>query len=90
MKIVLFEDWGFTRLLPLVYFRPVWELRCGAMTPGQRIARFMEQPSFALAREYLLRHYLPPSRDVQTLADSEELLMINGRWLMSREEAAKV
>jgi len=29
VNLVLFEDAGYSRLLPLVWLRPVWQLRCG-------------------------------------------------------------
>ena len=35
--IVVFEDSGYVNLLPLVYWRPVFELRCGCMTLLERI-----------------------------------------------------
>ena len=34
---VLFEDEHFVNLLPLVYFRPVWELRCGITTLAEKL-----------------------------------------------------
>lgn len=36
---VVFEDSGWQRLLPLVYFRPVCELRCGLGTLRERVLR---------------------------------------------------
>jgi len=41
MQIVLFEDHLWSRFLPLVYTRPVGELRMGMMTMAQRYARSM-------------------------------------------------
>jgi len=37
MKIILFEDEGFDRLYPLTYLRPVFELRCGALSLREKV-----------------------------------------------------
>lgn len=38
-SVIVFEDYGWQRLLPLVYFRAVFELRCGMGTLLDRVAR---------------------------------------------------
>ena len=38
-SLCIFEDPGYTRLLPLVYMRPVYELRCGMTTLRQKLLR---------------------------------------------------
>ncbi len=37
MKIVIFEDERFAQLRPLTYLRPVFELRCGALTLRRKV-----------------------------------------------------
>ncbi|HTY13237.1 MAG TPA: putative sugar nucleotidyl transferase [Candidatus Omnitrophota bacterium] len=49
MKIILFEDEGYKKLLPLVLMRPVWGLVCGASTILERIER--EYPKAEIALE---------------------------------------
>src|SRR3954454_3893207 len=39
MKMIVFEDAGFARLGPLAQNRPVFELRCGAVSLVERPAR---------------------------------------------------
>ena len=62
MKIVLFEGAGFKNLLPLVYFRPVWELRCGPLTLNEKIRFQLKDTSFFyLSRDHLQKYYLDES-----------------------------
>jgi UDP-N-acetylglucosamine diphosphorylase/glucosamine-1-phosphate N-acetyltransferase len=53
MQIVLFEDQLWSRFLPLVYTRPVGELRMGMMTQAQRYARVMNTEVVHDTRPYL-------------------------------------
>jgi len=53
MQIVLFEDHLWSRFLPLVYTRPVGELRMGMMTQAQRYARLLNSESAHVTRPYL-------------------------------------
>ena len=80
MKIVLFEDEQFKNLLPLAYFRPVWEYRCGAKTLVEKIASYSAQTPFVSARSYLMMHYLPENSHFSQLTPSEPVCWINGRW----------
>jgi len=38
MRFCIFEDNRYTNFLPLVYFRPVYELRCGAFSLREKLA----------------------------------------------------
>lgn len=87
MKVVLFEDEKYIQLLPLVYFRPVWELRCGARLLHEKIQTVLEGEHYFLSRKYLQEYYLDKQRTFPGLADSEEILLINGRWVTNAEEA---
>lgn len=86
MHICLFEDEGYSRLLPLVYFRPVYDLRCGAQLLRERIAS-----SFPGAKvSFHTRPYLSgvvseacPGASVNELpGELEEVVFINGRLLV--------
>ncbi|MCH7527705.1 MAG: hypothetical protein IID39_09735, partial [Planctomycetes bacterium] len=81
-KIILFEDAAFANLLPLVYWRTVFELRCGRMTLEQRAARANGSPTSGLwTRAWIAdvaseRFDLPINKPVA----GGDMLM-NGRWL---------
>ena len=54
MKLIVFEDEGFRKLLPLIWMRPVWELVCGATSILEKIKR--EYPKAEIifeCRDYL-------------------------------------
>jgi len=84
MKLVVFEDDQFDRFLPLTWLRPVGELRCGATTLADKIARAVGAPPDAL----LVRNYLAPVvaarwrptpvNDLSHLA-GHEVLFVNAR-----------
>lgn len=81
--ICLFEDAGYRNLLPLVYTKPVYELRCGILTLGERLLSFYPKHQVSLhCRDYLLsavteRLNLPPPR----VAAKEPTLFLNGRLI---------
>jgi len=86
MKIVLFEDEKYKDLLPLVYFRPVWELRCGIQTlAGKIFHAFSDQKIIFLSRRYLQDYYLDEDK-VFTPLKNEEYLFINGRILLKETD----
>jgi len=90
MKVVVFEDEGFKNLLPLVYFRPVWELRCGAFTLSEKMRRELKDVQWVLtAREYLNKYYLNTD-SVFDPHSTEEMLLINGRFLMREGDGLKL
>lgn len=86
MKTVLFEDEKLHQLLPLVYFRPVWELRCGAYLLREKMQATLEGEFYFLSRKYLQEYYLDKQKIFSELADFEDVLLINGRWVMNAEE----
>ncbi len=81
MKTVLFEDEKYLDLLPLVYFRPVWELRSGMFTLEEKMSLLRGNPHWEYAaRDYLKKFYLPDEKLV--LLDQEaDFLFVNGRLL---------
>ncbi len=80
MNIVLFEDSGFRNLLPLAYFRPVWDLRLGSGNLRQFIAANLPDARFQfLARDYLHQNYLSPEHRYN-LEIGETSIFLNGRW----------
>ncbi len=90
MKLILFEDEGYEDLLPLVYFRPVWELRCGIFTLEEKIKYlFPETAFFYIARDYISQYYLSPNSS-HTPQSSADLLLINGRTLINQSVANEI
>jgi UDP-N-acetylglucosamine diphosphorylase/glucosamine-1-phosphate N-acetyltransferase len=82
-QIVLFEDAAVSRLLPLAWTRPVWDLRCGIWTLREAVERAYDQPVAALfVRDFLAdvtreRARLP----VNDPPDDGMCLLLNGRIL---------
>jgi len=78
--LIIFEDVKYKNLLPLVYLRPVFDLRTGVFSLADKIKlSFQGYSLFYGAREYLMdnfERFIPDS-------DSSEILFINGRLLIS-------
>ena len=90
MKTVLFEDEHYLNLLPLVYLRPVWELRCGARMLQEKLPAELSRELRFLARDYLAKDHLPVGSSVLELPEDETVLLLNGRWLLQPEDAARL
>jgi UDP-N-acetylglucosamine diphosphorylase / glucose-1-phosphate thymidylyltransferase / UDP-N-acetylgalactosamine diphosphorylase / glucosamine-1-phosphate N-acetyltransferase / galactosamine-1-phosphate N-acetyltransferase len=85
--ICIFEDIEYQNFLPLVYSRPVYDLRCGAYTILERIV--LQYPGTKIklfCREYLkkLTNENHTYNVNETDPDDEECLFINGRLLTSK------
>jgi len=48
MQVCIFEDDHYRTFLPLAYFRPVYELRCGALSLRQKIEASFTRPAVTL------------------------------------------
>ena len=85
--ICIFEDAGYARLLPLVYIRPVYNLRCGILSLKEKIFHAYPGAKFALhCRSYLadsmqLRNPGVPVNDVP----DGSCLFLNGRVVAGRK-----
>ncbi len=54
MRICIFEDNKVTNFLPLAYFRPVFDLRCGSLTLLEKLSRQLPSPVISLqVRDFL-------------------------------------
>lgn len=85
--ICIFEDAAYTRLLPLVYIRPVYNLRCGILSLKEKIFHAYPGAKFALhCRSYLADHMQlrNPGVPVNDVPD-EGCLFLNGRIVAGRE-----
>lgn len=91
MHICIFEDEFYTRLLPLAYTRPVYDLRCGQLTLREKISRVHPDELFVLnTRDYLkdsVKERHPGSYVNEVPEDADRLFLINGRVLYNGEVA---
>ena len=80
-QICIFEDNYYSRLLPLVYFRPVYNLKCGIFSLREKIQRsYRDAPVTLHCRRYLadsLRLQNPKTKVNEF--SSKDYLFINGR-----------
>lgn len=93
MNICIFEDEKYRKLLPLVYFRPVYELRCGITLLKDKIIRNFPNPTVILhARDYLtevLKRDYPNYYVNEIPKEIDQVLFINGRVLAEPHFADK-
>ena len=81
--IVLFEDHGYTDLLPLVYWRAVPTLRCGRKNLIDHTTFHLKLPVTGLwvrdglAEVTALRNQIPTNRPVEPNS-----ILVNSRWLL--------
>ena len=90
--VCIFEDQQYRNLLPLVYTRPVYDLRCGISTLRQKIERLYLNSEVALHCRRYLAEFLKlenPKHDVNRVAD-KGCLYINGRLLADAESAKQL
>ncbi|MGD2108635.1 MAG: putative sugar nucleotidyl transferase [Phycisphaerae bacterium] len=85
-QLVLFEDEGYVDLLPLVYWRSVFELQVGRKIVLDRIAQRLGLPvSGVWARDWLApvaaqRCGAPANQSIQA-----GTILVNGRWILDEE-----
>ncbi|HET55171.1 MAG TPA: hypothetical protein ENN33_08125, partial [Ignavibacteria bacterium] len=56
--ICIFEDSKFKNFLPLTYFRPVYDLRCGILTIAEKIKKYSQTSNIILHSRKYLANYL--------------------------------
>ncbi len=90
--VCIFEDPQYVKLLPLVYTRPVYDLRCGILTLREKIQKAYPKASTAL----LCRPYLAdvvgqqnPNTKVNAVPPGN-CLFVNGRALADESFAKKI
>src|SRR5215216_5371978 len=79
--VILFEDEGYRPFLPLVYTRPVFDLRCGIFTLRERLNALLGYPSAAICRAHLATFYGGGRWPLGLLGGSRPLTFVNGRAL---------
>jgi UDP-N-acetylglucosamine diphosphorylase/glucosamine-1-phosphate N-acetyltransferase len=83
MQVCIFEDHRYRTFLPLVYFRPVYELRSGALSLRQKIEACFTRASVTLhLREDLAQSYREENPGASVNANPKgDTWFINGRLL---------
>ncbi len=91
-RICIFEDQFYRHLLPLVYTRPVYELRCGILTLGQKIRRqYPNVETIFHVRKYLSELVRERNPQLQVNAvDEKGCLFLNGRLLASNNLMSQI
>jgi UDP-N-acetylglucosamine diphosphorylase/glucosamine-1-phosphate N-acetyltransferase len=90
MRVAIFEDAGVENFLPLVYFRPIWELRCGISTLLEKIRQcYPDQDIFYTARQYLMHYSLAPDK-ILKFNSPDEAIFINGRLLIKVDDHYRI
>jgi UDP-N-acetylglucosamine diphosphorylase/glucosamine-1-phosphate N-acetyltransferase len=91
-SICIFEDPGYNRLLPLVYMRPTYELRCGITTLRQKLVRcYPGVPATLHSRGYLndLVRQQNPGIPVNSVP-APNCLFLNGRVIADESFATQI
>ncbi|HPF40034.1 MAG TPA: putative sugar nucleotidyl transferase [Phycisphaerae bacterium] len=88
MKLIVFEDAHYQSLLPLVYTRPVFKLRCGFDALLHKMeAAFGQQAAGVVVRPALRNAFHKRNEraviGVDTATDDDDQLWINGRALVT-------
>lgn len=87
MQLVVFEDELWRNFIPLVQTRPLYDLRCGALTLRERLNAFVAVNQHAdppptvtgLSRLHLLGCFGPPNGALSLLQHSAPLTLVNAR-----------
>jgi UDP-N-acetylglucosamine diphosphorylase/glucosamine-1-phosphate N-acetyltransferase len=80
-SIILFEDEGYRTFLPLVYSRPISDLRCGMFTLRERVAALLGRPPAAICRTHLASVFGAGRWPLTLLRESTPITFVNGRTL---------
>ena len=91
--ICIFEDESHLTLLPLTWFRPVFDLRCGINTLFEKIKRCYPRSNISVfCRDYLSESIKKahPEITVGKIGNDPSVLFINGRFIFNPDVAKKI
>lgn len=91
-QICLFEDMHYSRLLPLVYFRPTFNLRCGILSLKEKVQHAYPDADLTLHCRSYLADYMRlrnPGLAVNQIS-GKTVLFINGRTVVDKAFAALI
>ena len=91
-QICLFEDESYARLLPLVYFRPVFNLRCGILSLKEKVQHAYPDTAVTLHCRSYLADYMRLRNPTLTVnhITADIVLFINGRSIVDAQFAKDV
>ncbi len=82
-RIVLFEDEGFVNLLPLVYWRSVFELRFGRSIILDRMAQKLQSPISGIwTRDWIAKVAQQRCLAPANVGVDGQTVLVNGRWVV--------
>ncbi|NWF90775.1 MAG: GlmU family protein [Ignavibacteriaceae bacterium] len=90
--ICLFEDKSFSQLLPLVYFRPTYDLRCGILTLREKFQYYFPKSKFILNCRNYLQEFVSESnpKTIVNQMNYDSVLFINGRVIAESKLAKQL
>ncbi len=91
-SICIFEGLYYTRLLPLVYFRPQYDLRCGILTLREKVEKHLPGIPISLHCRGYLNDTLKqqnPALEVNSIS-GKSCLFINGRVIVDESFKDKI
>lgn len=92
-SICVFEDEGYKTLLPLTWFKPAFDLRCGMNTLFEKIKRYYPRTNiYIFCRDHLnsAAKKSHPGSLVGKIGKESSVMFINGRLLCDAEAAKKI
>lgn len=87
MKILIYEDGNFKDIYPLSMLRPVYDIRCGALTIRERIESIVGNKHEILlhCRKVLERYLIEVHKNKINLFPDDDLFLLNGRMIHSNQ-----
>ncbi len=92
-NICIYEDQTTENFGPLIYTRPVWELRCGAFTFSDKIMQQIGDTDIAFRCRYNIKnHYVEKTnwKWLELAEVTKDTLFINGRAIFSAHAIQKM
>ena len=92
-NVCIVEDEKYENLLPLVYMRPVYDLRCGILTLKEKIHNsFPGSKLFLHCREYLSEKVKESNKNIQVndLDGLDSCLFVNGRVILNAKTIEQI
>lgn len=90
--VCLFEDNGYSNLLPLVYLRPIYDLTCGIYSLREKISSYLPKAQIYLHSRSYLQELVKKSysNKISDQLESDTVLFINGRLLINNRIAKTI
>jgi UDP-N-acetylglucosamine diphosphorylase/glucosamine-1-phosphate N-acetyltransferase len=89
LTICIYEDEGYRNLLPLTWFRPVYDLRCGILSIKNKIINLYPTNNVYFSKRDYLNEVLE-EETINTPIKTGEILFINGRILPDKNLPEKL